>query len=339
MALALVPWLAAAQAPPTAVALSFRGEEAERARLEASLGELLGRLGLKLGASPAARLAQVEADFTIPGEATIKVLDAAGKVVLLRIIPRAEKPAVAIEAAAHIAYAVIDELRQVERRSPLKATGPSPLPDPEVTVEKPRPPSRADDPVAFELGGYANVRIWGGGAPFTAGFGLQLELALALLRLRPALVWSGGFQPPFEVSNDWASIVARVAALRLFAQLTPVRGDHWRLDAALGAGADVFITTARSNILPPGVLGDTRADAAPILAAQVIGRFGISRIVDVWLGAMVDLDLAPRRFVVDVGGSHETLFEPWRVRPAILLGLSVAPVGREPYAARDEVSP
>lgn len=339
MALALVPWLAAAQARPDAVALSFTGGDAEQAQFQASLGELLGRLGLRLDASPEARLALVEADFSVAGEATIKVSDAAGKVVLLRIIPRGEKPAVALEAAAHIAYAVVDELKQVERRAPLKAAGPSPLPDPEVTLEKPRAPSRASDPVALELGGYADTRIWGGGAPFTAGFGLQVEVALALPRLRPALVWSGGYQPPFEVSNDWANLTAHVAALRLFAQLTPVRGDNWRLDAALGAGADVFVTTARSNILPPDALGSTRADAAPIAAAQLVGRFGFARSVDLWLGAMVDLDLAPRRFVVNVGGTAEELFQPWRVRPAILLGFSFAPVGKEPYAGHDEEAP
>jgi hypothetical protein len=125
----------------------------------------------------------------------------------------------------------------------------------------------------------------------------------------------------------------------LMAQLSPFRGDNWRLDAAVGGGADVFITEARSNILPPGAVAAVRADASPVLSAQVTGRFGIARSADVWVGVMVDVDLAPRRFVVNVGGTTEELYLPWRVRPAVLLGFSFAPVGKEPYAGHSEDAP
>jgi hypothetical protein len=340
MALVLPVAAQAADARPTVVALEFSGGEAERKQFTESLAELLGRLGLTL--EPAwdkPRLATISADFTAPSEGVLTVKNAVDKVVLLRLIPRGEKPAVALEAAAHIAHSVVEELRDVSLRAPLVARGPSPLPDPELAVEKPRAAVETGGPIGVELGGYANARIWGGGAPFTVGFALQVEVALAVPKLRPALVWSGGYQPPFAVSSNFAQLFAHVVPLRLLAQLTPLRGDDWRLDAALGGGTDIFITAARSTVLPPGSIVNVRADATGVLSAQVLFRLGVARSADLWLGVMADLDLAPRRYVVNVGGTIEEVYQPWRVRPAFLLGFSFAPVGKDPYAGRGEDSP
>jgi hypothetical protein len=329
----------AREAPPRDVFLTVKGTDAERKHFTDSLGELVGRLGQKLQAERTYPLATVEADFSEASEVVLTVQNSDGKVVLLRRLPRGEKPAVAIEAAAHVAHAVVEELLAVARRAPLKSDGPAPAPDPVLTVAKPRPAGRENDAVAFELGGYANTRIWGGGAPFTAGFGVQLALALAAPRVRPALALSLGYQPPFEVSNDYASMLVHALPLRLLAQLTPVRGDNWRLDAALGGGADVFVTATRTALAAPNAAVLPQGTAAPVLTAQLTGRFGLVRSADLWLGVMADVDLAPRRFVVAVGNTSELLYQPWRVRPSIMLGFSLAPVGREPYAGRAEETP
>ena len=329
----------AREAPPRDVFLTVKGTELERKHFTDSFGELIGRLGQKLQAERSFPLATVEADFSEASEVMLTVTNSDGKVVLLRRLPRTEKPAVAIEAAAHVAHSVIEELLAVERRAPLKPEGPPPAPDPVLTVAKPRPPGRDHDPVGLELGGFANTRIWGGGAPFTVGFGLQLELALAVLRARPALALSVGYQPPFEVSNDYASMLVHAVPLRLMAQLTPLRGDNARLDAALGGGADVFITATRTALVPPNTAVLPQGTAAPVLTAQLTGRFGLVRSADLWLGVMVDVDLAPRNFVIAVGNGTEQLYQSWRVRPSIMLGFSLAPIGKEPYAGRAEETP
>ena len=325
------------------VALAFEGAEEHRVAFSASLAELLSRLGLGLAAAGApGSLATVAVDWTSPSEGVLTVSEPSGRVVLLRRLPRTEKPAVGLEAAAHIAQAVVEELREQARRKPFKvaqsqapgAPGDAPVAALEASSAG---DGRAEQGrVALDVGAFVAGRLFGGDAPVAFGFGLTTAVALGTVRFRPALWLHVGYHAPFENSNDWAQLTTHALAFRLVPKAGLFGGDNWRLDAGLGGGADLFISRVRSSVLPPQLLGPPRADAAPILTALVAGHLGVARSADLSLSFTLDVDLAPRRFVVNVGGSPEELFNPWRVRPALLLGFSLSPVGPDPYRGRGE---
>ena len=333
----LVAAVAPAAERPIGVVVELVGSDEDRAAFTASLSELVARLGLRL-ASPAdgPALATVTLDLTPVGEGVLTVADGAGKVVLLRRLPRTEKAAVVREAAAHIAQSVVEELRDVERRQPLRAAQPAAPAgaEPAVTFEAPRP-ARVPG-VALDLGVFIDGRLFGGSSPFAFGFGLNGAVAVGNTRFRPALWLSAGYHTPFQNSNDWAEVSTHAVALRLVPKVGLLGGDNWRLDAGLGGGADLFVSVVRSTVLPPQLVEAPRADASPVLTALVAGHLGVARSADLSLSFTLDVDLAPRRFVVDVAGTREALFDPWRVRPGLMLGFTLSPVGPDPYQGRAE---
>jgi hypothetical protein len=83
--------------------------------------------------------------------------------------------------------------------------------------------------------------------------------------------------------------------------------------------------------VPQQFLGRPRLDAAPVLSAAFSARLSVGRASAVYAALSADVDLAPRRFVADVAGVRTALYEPWRVRPALVLGFSWSAAGPAPW--------
>ena len=348
---------ATAQAPRPIVALTFIGNEADRAAFTGSLSELLMRIDIDMGARqtdgplPKDRLlAIVTADWSAPNDVTVNILDAQQKVVLVRRLSRVGHPSVVIEAATHIVQSVIEELAHPTVRlsaPPTVAANVAPLAPAKVVEVKAPPPPASATGLALEIAGFIGGRgyglagsgqppggPWGRPAPiFSPSGGLRLAVTLAGGRWRPTAWVLGEYQAPFEISGLLFDLNIQVVPLRAGLGATALGGSTWRLDVGLGAGADIFSTNPRSGQLASDRLVSS-VQASPILTGVVALHVAVARSADVWLAFTLDGDLAPRRWVATAGTARQTVFTPWPARPSLQLGFSFGAVGPEPYAAR-----
>jgi hypothetical protein len=310
------------------VGLTFVGPPGDRAGFSRSLRELLQRLEVDLVAPetdaplPKDRLiAIVTADWSATSEATITVVDARQRVVLVRRLTRTGSAPMVIEAAVHITHSVIEELlaaREVAPVAPPRVTAPSP------------PASEEVSGATLALGAFLAGRGFGPGSSVAIGGGLNAALSLSQGRWRPSIGLQASYQAPFEIRSDWIQLSVQTISLRLGPAFALLRGSSWRVDLGLEAGADLFVTAPHSSELPPDRVGRPQLVAAPVLSGLIAGHLALARTVDLWLAVDVDVDLAPRRFVAELGPVKQELFSPWRVRPGMLLGFSFSAIGESP---------
>jgi hypothetical protein len=324
---------AAAKPSHVIVALTFVGDREDRVAFTRSLNELLLRLNVDLAPRitdaplPRDRLvAEVGADWSVPTEATITIVDAEQRVVLVRRLSRGGSAQVVIEAAAHITQSVIEELVSPSVvRHPLAADEVSPPPSLTATMKEP-------GLIGVEIAGFFGGRAQGSSAPVGFGGGITAEVSLSTWELRPAIWLSGAYQAPLHARgrppSESVDFSVQSLALRIGPKITAYSGRSFRLDTGLGAGSDVFFTTV--HVGNQSSDRATRTEATGVLTALVSAHFAVARSADVWLGLTVDLDLRPRKYVI--GG--EPLFEAFPVRPALMLGFSFSAAGAEPYEAR-----
>ncbi|MBX7098059.1 MAG: hypothetical protein K1X89_10125, partial [Myxococcaceae bacterium] len=206
-------------------------------------------------------------------------------------------------------------------------------------VAAPRAPAPPATGFGFGLGAFFGGRLIGGGAPLVVGGGLELAAGDTAQQLRPFLSVLGEYHPAFERTLDLVALRTQSLSFRLVPGLSVLRGERWRLDAGLGAGADVFLSSTSSAELPAGRLSGPRADASPVLTALVQFHLAIAERFDLRLAFTLDADLQPPRYVAQLGPTREELFSPWRVRPSLTLGFGVDPFGPAPYAGLPEATP
>lgn len=332
----LLPALAGAQ-ESARVSASFTGGREELPRLEASVRELLLRLNVSVEpAGTAGVLAHLEVSWSEPTALHLTVKDRAGEVILVRNLSRAGSPQLLAEAAAHVIQSTVEELLDLAREKP---KAPPPPPVPVVEVVSPRPPAPPATGLGFGVGAHFGGRLYGGGAPLVVGGGLELTASYTSEHLRPFLSLLGDYHPSFERALDLVALRAQSFSFRVVPGLSVLRGERWRLDAGLGAGADLFFTSTSSSELPAGRLSGARTDAAPVLTALVQFHLAIAERFDLRLAFTVDADLQPPRYVAQLGPMREELFSPWRARPSLTLGFGLDPVGPAPFAGVPEATP
>jgi hypothetical protein len=100
------------------------------------------------------------------------------------------------------------------------------------------------------------------------------------------------------------------------------------VDVSVGGGLDVFsvdhVLVDQSQ--PMGIQSTTRSGAStavtPVGTAQMTVGLRPTESLAVFVGVGVDYDFAPPRYTYD-----RTVFEPWLVRPAVLVGLCIPLAG------------
>lgn len=336
-----------ADGPRPIVALTFVGEEDDRIAFAGSLSELLMRLDVDVALRQTdaplpkdALLAIVTADWSDPAAVTVNIQDAQSHVVLVRRLTRGASASVVIEAATHIVQSVIEEL--ANPTAP-KLSAP-PVLSAAVVMPRPLEPQRPKEGMALSLAGFAGARLFGvgaGGPPngppqgpaVGAGGGLRLELAWAGGRWRPSAWLLAQAQAPFEIRVPDFDVTIQTVPWRLGLGLDALHGDSWRFAVGLGGGGDVFHTTPSSRTLPESRVRAQRIDVSPIITGHAALHFALGRSTDVFLAFNLDVDFTRPRWISTAGTQRNSVFAPWPVRPALLLGFSFSPVGPEPYVA------
>ncbi|MBK7857118.1 MAG: hypothetical protein IPJ65_00585 [Archangiaceae bacterium] len=336
-------------AEKTRVTLVSTGDDARAEVFQASLAELLARLQLTLdvrgltdGGAPAGEaLAAVDADFTEAEAIKLTVIDDLGRTVMVRRLTRpGASPQLQAEAAAHVVQSVMEELITASRWKP-PAVDPPPLAQPPLeeaphealAAKAPTPePKKPAGRFGIDFAPYFNARSFLNGAPIVPGGGVAAAFALKLGRFRPTLTVLGDYHAPFSHGDAQISLKIETVSLRALATLDVLGSDAFRIDVALGGGADLFSSAPSSGQLPQSRLGGHRTDADPVLTAAVLGHLAIFASVDIFLGVTVDFDTWPVRYVARTPLGPEKLYQPYFIRPAVMLGFTFNSLGPDPYS-------
>ena len=106
--------------------------------------------------------------------------------------------------------------------------------------------------------------------------------------------------------------------------------------AGVGGGADLIQISGERP--PPGANSSTTETVLEPMASGMVGvRLLLGRGVGALLAVDTDVALSPHRYVVQTAEGTEPFFQPSRVRPMALAGLSLSlGEGSEPSSSRSE---
>lgn len=345
---------AVAEPPPAAVTpattsrivrLDVLGSPEETAQLRAALVEQFGRIGVELEAlpgdgehaSPAGTTVVAEVDLRDAAVARVRLASRGGPPGPFRVIALRESRVVLLEEAALVVYAgsesLLDEaagtrtngpaMEQTEAAAPAAtATAlPRALPPPPPATPKASAPRDPPVPTPWAVQGalLMGARAYESDALAVLGLGLGARASVGRGRWVPGMWAFGEFHFPFSATSGPVELSTSVWSLRVEPSIDVVRTSAFRLELCAGGGADVFVAAPVSSAADVELSGhqqDVSGVLSTMLAASV-ATTGASRVV---FAAMLDYDLAPRRYVVMQGDRSMTILQPWRLRPAISIG-------------------
>jgi hypothetical protein len=194
-------------------------------------------------------------------------------------------------------------------------------PPPAETPREPDPASAATTRTRVELGvGYGSQ--WTGpelGLLHGPGARFGIERNVGGGSLFATFGFLQGFEQEYE--SSLLVVVVRSSVLRLLSGGALELGSGAELALALGGGVDLQRVTPRA--MPGGytLLAEPSSDTTPWLRAEVGPRW---RAAPLSAFLSVTGDLSPSRTHYDVAGAvgTQTLFETWRARPGVLLGVA-----------------
>jgi hypothetical protein len=300
--------------------------------LEATLGELLGRLQIGLvrpdGAGAARVVARVRIETSDRG-ATLTIESGRRDVPpVRREVERGESTALFRETVAHVILGAIEPLAgrddETER--------PPPAP---VANAPARAPEVAGDPLRLLVGARAGPRFLEAdrlGIGFAGGISLVFPVPL-----RPSAGIRAGYVLPTLVSSRGVDAEFHLVPLRAEVAARPLSVRSFALETALVGGVD-FVSlapqTAPSFVHPE----ETKRRVQPMFGGALSGRFRLSPSADFVLTAGLDVDASPRRWVIVAPSGNDSFFETARVRPYAALGLDFTIFGVASTESR-EASP
>jgi hypothetical protein len=161
------------------------------------------------------------------------------------------------------------------------------------------------------------------GAGFRGGVGGSLALSACRGRVRPGAILSLSGFPAMEV--EAAGGLANLGSLSL--RLLPAL--EWRATggviafAAVGGGIDRFAFDSESA--PAGTNAQAASAALDGILSGMLGlRLQFGRGVGALFALDADVDLARHVYVIETSQGRASFFEPARLRPVALVGLSIS---------------
>lgn len=338
------------------VRVTVRGSAEEAEQLRAALGELFGRISVDLELSlapspldpsaiagesntpePAESDAVVaEIDLRAPDAAVVRLTGPGAASGDVRSVPQRASRALLLEETALVVYAgsesLLDAAPPVAASPPDEAKAIEPAPPPVLAAPAAprRPADQAITPASHDHAGapwlvegtmLVGARAYTSDDATVTGFGLGLRGRVGRGRWMPSVWVFGEFHVPFRETTQGVELSTSVWSVRLEPSVELVRTGAFRLELGAGAGADIFVLSPVTRT-PGAELGTVRHDASAVLASLLAASLKTGRASRVVLAAMLDYDLAPRRYLVRQGAETYVLLEPWRFRPALCLGFA-----------------
>jgi hypothetical protein len=293
------------------------GSEAVDADLADVLAELLARLHLNLVRRGSPNVAPVVARVAIESSERGAVVTIAGgreSTPVRREVERGDSPAVFRETVAHVILGAVEPLASSDQEpSPPPVSAPVDALVPAAT----RASEAVERRAVWSLGGRAGPRVLAADRA-SIGFGGFAGLTLPMA-LHPSAGLHAGYVLPARLSRDSVDAVFGLVPLRLQAGIEPLAAKSVALDVALALGVDIVWLIPEAGP-PQSQLGPSTTRVQPMIGAASSARFRLTPKADLVVTLGVDLDAAPRRWVIAAGPEHNPLFEMSRFRPYAAVG-------------------
>lgn len=336
------------------VQVSIAATPDERDALAQVLRELMLRLSVEVVVVPVTRverrdvlaaipagspyLARAFIDLRVEGKALLYVHDPVHDRVLERAAePRAEGEAeLTREELGHMLLASIEgllagavlgaprsELAAVEAKARAKAEAAA---DGEGEGEAERDPAEPDatgsssaawavrGALVYEVAALGHEPSFTHG-PMLAGWFVAPEPALGLLL-------SAQYRIPFDAEAERVGARMSVFALRALATFEAPLSGQLGLRLGLGGGGDVTRIAPESSRLAPVALTGERTLVLGVARGLVGIDLRVTRLLALWAALAIDVDLDRTQYVlVRASGEQAAVLAPWRVRPALSVGV------------------
>jgi hypothetical protein len=345
---------------PPELLLHVAAEDAAVTVLDERLRARLGALGVTLslrpeptvnvaavldesaaGARPScegAPLAEAWLDGVVPGEATLVLMPCGADSVLARRLAApdgfddvllAELELIVDRAAqALLAAKPVGGSREAARAALDDAPPPKALFEapPEAVRRPPRAPTAEPIAVASQLGFAAGVQGWSGDNPALPAGLLFGGLERVSGGARIGLALSIGARGAARVSTTQADLSIWGGDVHLWLDVgRALQGAGlWRL--SVGPGMDLsHVTSSRAPGTPATAKATSRTDLDVTIGAQL--RWDVVAIGHAHVFAAAAVDVLPRvaRYTAIVDDESQTIAQPWRVRPSLMLGVAFEP--------------
>jgi hypothetical protein len=283
-----------------------------------------------LAQSPAPGLAEAYVDLR-PGTAPrVVVVDVETRKDLeRRTLPEGASLEISIETMAHVVCAAVESSL---------ATRTAALPAPQVRQER-TTESAVPKPAQLGPAWTPQLSVFAAAANFGAGFRFGAGASFGLSQGRGPLRWGALVRVLGYPASD-VEAAGGVASFGLIGvHLLPT--VEWHASQAvtafvgLGGGADWIRIEAGQP--PPGAVGQAVGSSVDAIASAMLGvRLHLGSGVAALLAIDADADLSRHRYVTQSPQGSQTFFEPVRVRPAALAGLTVSLGGASVLDPRNE---
>ncbi len=234
-----------------------------------------------------------------------------------RTLPEGESLEISIETVAHVVCTAV--------QSTLAARAAPPAAPP-VRAEQ-RAESTEPRPFELEPGWASQVSVFASAANFGAGFRGGLGAALGVSHgtgsLRFALLFGVTGYPASDVESAGGVASFGLLGARLLPALEWHTTPAVTAFVGVGGGADWLHLSAQTP--PPGAVGQSASGTVDPAVSGLLGvRLHIANGVSALIGLDADVDLSRHRYVTRTDQGSQVFFEPSRVRPVALAGLSVS---------------
>lgn len=277
-----------------------------------------------LATSPAPGLAEAYVDLRAGTAPRVVVVDGeTHKDLERRVLPEGVSLEISIETVAQVVCSAVESSLATRAATPPQSPAPTARAETVRATSDKAPPLRGQWSSQLDL--FASAANFGAGVRGGAGAALGLSRGKGPLRLGALLSVSG--YPASDVES-----AGGLASLGLFgARLLPTL--EWQASrvatafVGLGAGADWLRITAEQP--PPGAVGRRAGNTVdPMLSGMLGLRLRLGGEVAALLAFAADADLARHRYVIQAPQGSQAFFEPARLRPTALAGLSVSLDGK-----------
>lgn len=318
---------------PRHVELTIAASSEDAAALEEVLRELLGELPctVRWTSSEAIDVSDVVQDRQAEGlfsrvwldattnrQVAVFIRDEQRLRVLLRYVPLdGGLDEVAREQVGHIVESSLDALlagevlgvSQVQARRELGL------------VEQ--PPEPAEDPSLWLSVGLAyGVEAWSAAHPMRHGPGLFFGLDGGRRSLRGGGALEIGYRSSVRVYDELIGVRLRSIIAALHGSVVLVFRSHWALRFRLGGGVDLVHVEPLSF----GEEDNVELDSARFTAVSMLfTSIRLERHVAMSVFFMTisgDVDLTDARYFIERNGNTETVFDPWRARFGVSIGIA-----------------
>ena len=284
-----------------------------------------------LAASRAPSLAEAYVDLRAGTPPRVVVVDGESREDLeRRTLPEGASLEISIETMAHVVCAAVESSLAARAAAAAKA---APAPKAEEPTKPARPPERAE---RWET----RASLFAAGANFGSGFhagvgaGVGLNLGQALWHFGAILGVIG--YPPADVGGANGLADFELVGLRAVPLLEWHVASPLTVFTGVGGGLDWIQVSGEQP--PPGSMSSPAEQVLEPVATGTLGlRLMLGRGISALLAFDADVALTHHSYVLQTPDGNQPFFEPSRVRPMALAGLSLSlGGGSEPHGVRTE---